>query len=74
LKTLKEEMFKVDTLLKETEHINISLEQEIYALRVQNIHTNDDLKYYKFRVLELKDKLNETESDGDNFISVIFPK
>lgn len=71
LKNLKEEMFKIDSLVKETQNENNNLEQQIYALRVQNEITNDNLKHYKFRVLELKDKLNEDESDGDNFITVI---
>ena len=31
----------------------------------------DDLKVYKFKVLELKDRLNQSESDDDNFIRAL---
>ena len=31
----------------------------------------DDLKVYKFKVLELKDRINQSESDDDNFIRAL---
>lgn len=64
-------MFKLDSLVKEKENENDNLKQQNHTLRIQNEVTSDNLKHYKFRVLELKDKLNEDESDEDNFITVI---
>ena len=59
----KNEYLSLNSKYQELEQEKNNLINKIDDMNIEQQRANDDLKYYKFRVFELKDKYEEEQSE-----------